>query len=132
MAATCWPILVAAALGATPVTAPSAVVSDFAPVETAVAPYEPRYYFDCPAPWLHGYVQEIPAHAGFYSFRPYNYKHVFMQSQTVGGWGLSPTAPYSQEYWHRERPGHANAALPQITPTGIVPVGAWQAPWSPR
>ena len=59
--------------------------------------------FDYQAPWLHGYTQEIPAYSGFHSFRPYNYKHVLNQSQIVGGWGLSPASPYSQQYWHRPK-----------------------------
>jgi hypothetical protein len=29
---------------------------------------------------------------------------VLNQSQIVGGWGLSPASPYSQQYWHR--PAH--------------------------
>jgi hypothetical protein len=99
MAANCWPVLMSALLGA----GPAAVMPAPQPnvVETTVAQAEARYCFDGQAPWLHGYTQEIPAYSGFHSFRPYNYKHVLNQSQIVGGWGLSPASPYSQQYWHR-------------------------------
>jgi hypothetical protein len=120
MAAKCWPILLSAVLG----FGPSAVAQTPFPeanlLPTASAPCEPRFYFDCPQPWLHGYIQETPAYAGFHSFRPYNYKHVFAQSQIAGGWGISPTSPYSQQYWHRDRPAQANAEVPQITPSAVV------------
>jgi hypothetical protein len=134
MAANCWPILVSALLGAGPAAGPAGPISE-APVEmtAAAVPCEPRFPFDCPQPWLHGYIQEIPAYAGFHAFRPYNYKHVYSQSQIAAGWGLSPLSPYSQQYWHRDRPAAANAEAPQITPTAIVPVAGWQSlPGSPR
>lgn len=59
------------------------------------------YPYDAQYPWLHGYFQEIPAYGGYVSFRPYNWKHVLSQSQAAAGWGLSPTMPYSQQFWHR-------------------------------
>ncbi|MEX0715605.1 MAG: hypothetical protein WD066_03420 [Planctomycetaceae bacterium] len=62
---------------------------------------EELYPFDAPHAWQHGYFQEIPAYGGYHAFRPYNYKHVLSQSQAAGGWGMSPTMPYSQQYWHR-------------------------------
>jgi len=71
---------------------------------------EQLYPFDAPEPWLHGYHQEIPAYGGFNNFRPYNYKHVLSQSQAAGGWGMPPTMPYSQQYWHRY---HQQAAMKQ-------------------
>jgi hypothetical protein len=64
---------------------------------------EQLYPFDNPEPWQHGYFQEIPAYGGYNYFRPYNYKHVLSQSQVAGGWGMSPTMPYSQEYFRRLR-----------------------------
>lgn len=64
---------------------------------------EPLQRYDAAYPWLHGYFQEIPAYGGFGAYRPYNYKHVFAQSQASGGWGMSPTMPYSQQFWHRYR-----------------------------
>jgi hypothetical protein len=66
------------------------------------------YPYDGPEPWLHGYFQEIPAYGGYAAFRPYNYKHVLSQSQAAGGWGLNPTMPYSQQFWHRY---HAAATM---------------------
>ncbi len=62
---------------------------------------EPLYPYDAQEPWLHGYWQEMPFYGGFRSFRPYNYKQVLSQSQTAAGWGMSPTMPYSQQYWAR-------------------------------
>ena len=64
---------------------------------------EPMQRFDSQYPWMHGYLQEIPPYAGYGAFRPYNYKHVFSQAQTAGGWGMSPTMPYAQQFWHRYR-----------------------------
>lgn len=69
---------------------------------------EPLYPYDSQYPWMHGYFQEMPAYGGFVYFRPYNYKHVMPQSQAAGGWGMQPTMPYSQQFWHRYR---QNAAM---------------------
>ena len=126
MAANCWPILVTALLGAGPATIESAPAPSIPVIEAVGAPCEPRFPFDCPAPWLHGYVQDAPAYGGFYSFRPYNYKHVFVQSQIAVGWGFSPVAPYSQQYWQREHAGQANVVPLELTPSSIVPTGAWK------
>lgn len=79
---------------------------------------DPLYPFDAYEPWVHGHFQEIPAYGGYHSFRPYNYKHVLSQSQVAAGWGMSPTMPYSHEYFRRFREqaavgaprGNANAA----------------------
>jgi hypothetical protein len=125
MAAKCWPILVSAVLGFGPMGAAQTPLPE-ANLPPMAGASEPRFYFDCPHPWLHGYIQEAPAYSGFHSFRPYNYKHVFTQSQMAGSWGIAPTSPYSQQYWNRERPAQANVELPQITPSAIVPSGAWQ------
>lgn len=64
---------------------------------------EPLQRYDVPYPWFHGYFQEIPPYEGYAAFRPYNYKHVFAQSQAAGGWGMSPQMPYAQQFWHRYR-----------------------------
>ncbi|MDA1166147.1 MAG: hypothetical protein O3B13_23880 [Planctomycetota bacterium] len=61
------------------------------------------YPFDSPEPWLHGYFQELPAHAGYASFRPHNYKHVLAQMEVAGRWGMSPVLAYSHQWYHRFR-----------------------------
>lgn len=80
---------------------------------------EQLYNYDAREPWIHGHFQEIPAYGGYFSFRPYNYKHVLSQSQVAGGWGMSPTMPYSHEYFRRAREhGHfeqRTSALPMET-----------------
>ena len=63
--------------------------------------YEQRHAFDTQQNWVHGYFQEIPAYGGHVFYRPYNYKDVLSQSQTAADWGMSPTMPYSQQFWHR-------------------------------
>jgi hypothetical protein len=79
--------------------------------------------FDSQSPWMHGYYQPIPAYGGYGAYRPYNYKHVLSQSQAAGGWGMQPTMPYSQQFWHRYRrrasmrPRILNAPIPR-TPVG--------------
>lgn len=73
---------------------------------------EQLYPFDSQDPWHHGHFQEIPAYGGYNYFRPYNYKHVLSQSQVVGGWGMSPTMPYSQEYFRRLREQPATEQRP--------------------
>ncbi|MBW3542135.1 MAG: hypothetical protein KY476_17835 [Planctomycetes bacterium] len=89
------------------------------------------YPFDSSEPWVHGYHQEMPAYGGYAVFRPYNYKHVFAQAQAAGGWGMSPTMPYSQQFWHRysdeaESKVYATQLLrPVIEPAGLrLPAGA--------
>jgi hypothetical protein len=85
------------------------------------------YPYDGPEPWLHGYFQEIPAYGGYTAFRPYNYKHVLSQSQTAGGWGLNPTMPYSQQFWHRY---HAQATM-SPTADGYDPAPGYVTPPPP-
>ncbi|HWL06961.1 MAG TPA: hypothetical protein VNQ76_00965 [Planctomicrobium sp.] len=62
---------------------------------------EQLYRFDDQERWKHGYMQKIPYYEGYKAFRPYNYHHVFSQSQTAAGWGMPATMPYSQQFWHR-------------------------------
>ena len=62
---------------------------------------EPLFRYDDQERWKHGYLHIMPYYGGYHSFRPYNYHHVFNQSQTASGWGMSPVAPYSQQFWHR-------------------------------
>ena len=80
------------------------------------------YPFDGQEPWLHGYFQEIPAYGGYNAFRPYNYKHVLSQSQTAAGWGMQPTMPYSQQFWHRY---HAPATM---SPATNAEMGSYSPP----
>lgn len=105
--------------------------------------FEQRYPFDSQQNWVHGYFQEIPAYGGHVFFRPYNYKDVMSQSQTSAGWGMSPTMPYSQQFWHRY---HDQATMlklsrsnggqvpvttqPVFTPAqpGVLPAGFTNAP----
>ena len=61
------------------------------------------YPFDSPEPWLHGYFQDLPAHAGYGSFRPHNYKHVLAQMEVAGRWGMSPVMAYSHQWYHKYR-----------------------------
>lgn len=63
--------------------------------------YEQLYPFDAYENWMRGQFQDIPAYGGFHGFRPYNYKHVLSQSQVAGGWGMSPSMPYSHDYFRR-------------------------------
>jgi hypothetical protein len=102
MRRTCATILTASLIaGATLVSAapptPAVAVPGYAPMQSTVVCSESRYPFDAQDPWLHGYYQETPAYAGFHAFRPYNYKHVFAQSQLAAEWGGSATAPYSHQ-----------------------------------
>ena len=96
------------------------------------------YPYDTHYPWVHGYFQEIPAYGGYVAFRPYNYKHVLSQSQAAGGWGLNPTIPYSQQFWHRY---HQHATLrmdhvpantyPQLNMAPVVPSSDYFPPLAP-
>ena len=57
--------------------------------------------FDTQEVWMHGYFQEIGAYPGYTHFRPYNYKHVFSQTDLSYRWGQPHGMPYSQQWWHR-------------------------------
>lgn len=67
----------------------------------SVGSSEPMYYYDEQDRWKHGYIKVMPYYHGFHSFRPYNYHHVFGQSTTAQGFGMSPVMPYSQQFWHK-------------------------------
>jgi hypothetical protein len=104
--------------------------------------YEQRYPFDTQQNWVHGYHQEIPAYGGYPVFRPYNYKDVLSQSQTAAGWGMSPTMPYSQQFWHRYHDQATMLKLSQQPPVQpplqpqppmygappVQPAGMWSPP----
>ncbi len=103
MGANCWPVVLTAILGAYPLDVAAAAPPDSVGVPVGEACAEARYPFDAQDAWIHGYIQEIPPYGGFNSFRPYNYKHVWTQSQLAAQWGTSATAPYSQQFWQRYR-----------------------------
>lgn len=84
------------------------------------------YPYDQQDPWLHGYFQRYPAYGGFSSFRPYNYRHVFAQTQLAGTWGLPHGMPYSQQFWNKYRGSYLDQnlhsqAMP-LTPPQAAPV----------
>jgi hypothetical protein len=64
---------------------------------------DPYLNYDAYEPWVHGYWQELPAFGGYAYFRPYNHRHVYVQSEVAAGWGTSAQMPYSQEYYRRAR-----------------------------
>ncbi len=70
----------------------------------SVGSNEPLYPYDDQEPWKHGYLQVIPFYGGYHSGRPYNYHHVFSQTQTSVGWGMPHGLPYSQQWWTRFEP----------------------------
>lgn len=146
MSTTLWALTVGLAMQAGPYDAgayapaqpeyPGAAVPYDAYSQQTGGTTEPRYPFDSQEAWVHGYVQEIPAYGGYARFRPYNYKHVLSQSQVSGGWGMHPTMPYSQQFWHRyqdrasmlKTPGAADPVIPTVPPYAGAAV---QAPWQP-
>jgi hypothetical protein len=69
------------------------------------------YPYDQQDPWLHGHFQRVPSYGGFASFRPYNYRHVFAQTQLAQQWGHAHGMPYSQQFWNRYRPGYLEGNL---------------------
>ncbi|MCA9077012.1 MAG: hypothetical protein KDA93_18440 [Planctomycetaceae bacterium] len=83
------------------VMAGNGLAQDFSiggPVQSAS---EPLYQYDDLEVWKHGWIQIMPYYGGYHSYRPYNYKNVFSQSAQSAAWGMSPTAPYSQQFYHR-------------------------------
>ena len=60
---------------------------------------ETLFRYDDQEPWKHGWKKQMPYNEGFHSFRPYNYHHVFGQTQAAAAYGQS--MPYSQQWWHR-------------------------------
>ena len=64
---------------------------------------DPYLNYDAYETWVHGYWQELPAFGGYAYFRPYNYRHVYVQSEVATSWQTSAQMPYSQEYFRRAR-----------------------------
>lgn len=91
------------------------------------------YPYDRQDPWLHGQYQRVPAYGGFNSFRPYNYRHVFSQTQVSSQWGSAHGMPYSQQFWNRYKGSYLEGnlhsqAVPQqylTYPTGYAPQQAY-------
>lgn len=69
------------------------------------------YPYDQQDPWIHGHFQRVPAYGGFASFRPYNYRHVFSQTQIASGWGSAHGMPYSQQFWNKYRGSYLQGNL---------------------
>ena len=105
---------------------------------------ETLYRYDDQEPWKHGWRKQMSYHEGWHSFRPYNYHHVFGQSQTAATYGQS--MPYSQQWWHRYHSvssqynhlqGQPPMAMPQyVAPPqtvgmGIPPQGMYGVPPAP-
>lgn len=67
----------------------------------SVGSNEQLFSYDDQENWKHGYIKVMPYYHGFQTFRPYNYHHVFGQTTTAQGFGMSPVMPYSQQFWHR-------------------------------
>jgi hypothetical protein len=84
---------------------------------------EPLYSYDDPEVWKHGWLQIMPYYGGHHTFRPYNYKQVISQSAQAAAWGMPPTMPYSQQYYHRYEnlPAGEIPALSDIQPAPYGP-----------
>lgn len=94
---------------------------------------EPLFDYEDRESWKHGYQQVMPFYGGYHAGRPYNYHHVFAQTQTSVGWGMPRGMAYSQQWWHRYEkmadPGRAETEadfLPPELPEG--PVNAYPSP----
>lgn len=132
-----WTLAVSLSLQAgypAPYEPPGAPVPAAAYSEFVGGSLEQRYPYDTQQAWVHGYFQEIPAYGGYYHFRPYNYKHVLSQSQTAAGWGMPPTMPYSQQFWHRydDRAKMVKLSEIELSPYApYVPTIPSQQPYAP-
>lgn len=89
-----WAALITAAMAGT------GLAQDFVG-PSSVGSNEQLYPYDDQEKWKHGYLKEMPYYHGYHSFRPYNYHHIYSQSQTSAGWGMNSTSPYSQQFWHK-------------------------------
>lgn len=81
-----------------------------------------QYPYDQQDPWLHGYYQRVPAYGGFSSFRPYNYRHVFSQTQISTQWGSAHGMPYSQQFWNKYRGSYLDQNLHSQTQPQPMPL----------
>jgi hypothetical protein len=76
-----------------------AVAQDYYTGPSSFGAQETLFRYDDQEPWKHGWKKQMPYHEGFHAFRPYNYHHVFGQTQAAAAYGQS--MPYSQQWWHR-------------------------------
>jgi len=76
-----------------------ALAQDYYNGPSSFGSQETLFRYDDQEPWKHGWKKQMPYHEGFHSFRPYNYHHVYGQTQTAAAYGQS--MPYSQQWWHR-------------------------------
>lgn len=97
----------------------------------SVGSSEPLFAYDDLEPWKHGYIQVMPFYGGFHSYRPYNYKQVFAQSQVAAGWGMPNTMPYSQQFWHRYEQ-QADLSLPRVPQQPVYPAPTYQPGYAPQ
>ncbi|MFV0443554.1 MAG: hypothetical protein ACK5Q5_08285 [Planctomycetaceae bacterium] len=93
----------------------------------SVGSQEPLFPYDDQEPWKHGYMQYVPFYGGYHSGRPYNYHHVFSQTQTSVGWGMPHGLPYSQQWWHRFE-AQADPGRVQTEPNGYYGYAPTAAP----
>lgn len=90
-----WAAVFTAAMAGT------SLAQDYVGPQSVGSSQEQLYPYDDQEKWKHGYLKEMPYYHGYHSFKPYNYHHVFSQSQTSSGWGMNPNTPYSQQFWHK-------------------------------
>lgn len=115
-----WLIMVVAALGV------EAQAQDYVG-PSSIGSQEPLFSYDDQERWKHGYLQVMPFYHGHHNFLPYNYHHIFGQSQTAGAWGMSPNMPYSQQFWHRyeNMAGNGTQQYTSAAPMNYQPQQQW-------
>ena len=108
------------------------LAQDFTIGDPVPSASEPLFPYDDQEVWKHGWIKVIPYYGGYHSYRPYNYKNVFSQSAQSASWGMSPTAPYSQQFYHRYET-ITGAEVPmsaiQNSPYGPHPSAGYQPQW---
>lgn len=105
-----WAAVFTAAMAGT------SLAQDYVGPQSVGSSQEQLYPYDDQEKWKHGYLKEMPYYHGYHSFKPYNYHHVFSQSQTASGWGMNPNTPYSQQFWHKYE-NMASPGSPMVSQT---------------
>lgn len=113
---------------ATALICSSLAAQDFSIGGPTAAANEPLFQYDDQEVWKHGWLQIMPYYGGYHSYRPYNYKHVFAQSAQSAAWGMSPTMPYSQQFWHRYE--HTSGPGQAMSFQGMAPAGPVSQAWA--